>query len=626
MEGQDNSLEGAQFLHKKYPDLQSSKEVKRAVVQLEKNAPLKSLSPAEKIDTYLTRIEGFFENPDEFKRERGKHLIKEMLHRQCVIQPEDVPENYFEAQRREAENAGKGSLYITPAYKAEETEAIIRMQTKSLDNWINYLASNDANYPAWSKYYILRNIVNLGQYDKEKKEFAKRSKGTTVPFPDINYEALAYVVDALEKNISKTNIDDPKLNTLLEQKASFSALYAYEIDKVASSKKETATSIEQDKVAGEWKKFPMGSEPQPLVDLITNRNTGWCTVTRAAGQLRGGDFYVYCTSDEHGKLIIPRIAIRMEKGRVAEVRGIEGAQNLEPLMFPAAEKMLSELPAGRQYERRFADMRRVTEIMKKVNDHLPVVEGDRYYRYKDGHQPLTREELRFMYEFDRPILSFGEDNFDTRVYYGFQYHTRIDRKSNLAIIFGCQPDEVTSYDESVNDTTIVYNGTAHSSAASLAHSHPNLKFITHDASFQDEKEYQSLGNIELIGRNGYFSDSIISDLGKLKTIGRTATFSNSQISDLGSLESIGEGNFIDSQVTSLGNLRTIWGYANFNRCPLSTLGNLEYIGGNVYFEDSPISNLGNLKRVDGDIYVYEDSILDFSHIQHGRIIREKRGV
>ena len=67
-----------------------------------------------------------------------------------------------------------------------------------------------------------------------------------------------------------------------------------------------------------------------LAQSLRSWNTGWCTAgTRtAAHQLSMGDFYVYYTQDEEGKDVVPRVAIRMEDGSVAEVRGINPDQNL----------------------------------------------------------------------------------------------------------------------------------------------------------------------------------------------------------------------------------------------------------------------------------------------------------
>src|SRR3990167_8163794 len=55
-------------------------------------------------------------------------------------------------------------------------------------------------YPDWLKYWVMRSVVGLSSYDKDEKHFPSRDETTTNPFPDLNREALAYVLDAVEKD------------------------------------------------------------------------------------------------------------------------------------------------------------------------------------------------------------------------------------------------------------------------------------------------------------------------------------------------------------------------------------------------------------------------------------------
>jgi hypothetical protein len=95
-------------------------------------------------------------------------------------------------------------------------EVIISDQESTLDNWVDYLSSDDATYPDWLKYYAFRSVISLSTYDKEKHQFGKRvfpkkdpgtqkltNEPTVAPFPDLNREALAYVLDAIEKKQAK---------------------------------------------------------------------------------------------------------------------------------------------------------------------------------------------------------------------------------------------------------------------------------------------------------------------------------------------------------------------------------------------------------------------------------------
>lgn len=83
-----------------------------------------------------------------------------------------------------------------------------------------------------------------------------------------------------------------------------------------------------------------GSDPTALYESLQGYGTGWCTAGKEVAriQLQGGDFYVFYTKDEKGRKVIPRIAIRMENGQVAEVRGIESNQNMEANMVEVARE------------------------------------------------------------------------------------------------------------------------------------------------------------------------------------------------------------------------------------------------------------------------------------------------
>ena len=94
---------------------------------------------------------------------------------------------------------------------------------------------------------------------------------------------------------------------------------------------------------------------------------------------------------------MPRIAIRMENGTVAEVRGIESHQNLEGNMLDIAQEKLSQLPGGDSYFTKVENMKRLTEIDE---------------RFKASGE-LTPEDIVFL-RFSGPIEGFG-NNEDPRI-------------------------------------------------------------------------------------------------------------------------------------------------------------------------------------------------------------------
>lgn len=281
-------------LHDKYPELHKSEDVQRATeraAKLEHHKP--ATQPAEKLETWMDTLERIHIGRDPKVADR----IKDIYHRQFVMQPDQVPESYFEMQRRIAREQGHGDVDIPDQVRAEMAETISRDQARSLDSWIDYLSSPDATYPMWFKYYVFRNIVRLADFDKAKGEFPKRSRSTTGPFPDINREALAYMADSLAAHygIKDRAVEgepaqlDPATKQLLDADANFAKLYQHSIEKSMPTHAESLAVID-----GQWVKYDQGSSGAELAATLQGYGTGWCTAGEgtAQAQLDAGDFYL----------------------------------------------------------------------------------------------------------------------------------------------------------------------------------------------------------------------------------------------------------------------------------------------------------------------------------------------
>ncbi len=610
------------FLHKKYKDLQQSEEVKKAVHKHERLADeAVPNDPEKRIEIYLTRLERIFLNPDEIKRERNLEMVKPSMHEAFIIKPGEVPERYFALQQKITREQGHGDVEIGKEVRQHMIETLIADQRESLDAWIDYLSSPDATYPTWLKYFTMRSIVGLSSYDKEKHVFKKRSTGTTAPFPDINREALAYVFDALEKKYGEELLEDaetPELQSLLKN-ANFGELYAYAIDKCTPASKE-----EKEVITGAWVTYAQGSDPKPLYVSLQGHGTGWCTAgeSTAKQQLEAGDFHVFYSTDASGKNTIPRIAIRMQGDEIAEVRGINGNQELEPALIDSAKEKMGTLPGRERYEKKSADMKTLTVIERRVH----------------AKEDLTMKELRFLYEIDIEIEGFGYKK-DPRIE---EIRQERNKKQDYATIFGCIPNEVSlsGLDSNLNDGTIIAENLY--SQDVLAKFPKNLKYvvgrldfsnsglqsknlgqlesISGDANFR-ASQLQSLGQLKNIGGEADFRDSHVADLGELESIGGGAMFAGSQIKDLKHLKRVGgSANFEQSQVQSLGELQYIGGTAFFGNSQIKDLGQLESIGGGLDLTDSQVQSLGKLKSVGEGILVDANTTLDFSNIKHGGIV------
>ncbi len=436
------SLETPGFLKEKY-NLHNAEEVEAAASRTEiRTGEHVPQDPASRIQNYLERFTGILEREDPKHRERGIEALKEVLHRKFVIKPEEIPEGYFENQRRIARELGHGDVEVPQEMRDQLTEVVITDQETTLDQWIDYLASPDATYPDWLKYYAIRSVLGMGAYDKEKHQFGKRSKGTTKPFPDLNREALAYVLDAIEKNNSETGYDfstlaeedRPQFEKLLTGE-NFAKLYAFAIEKVTPATPEQLTST-----AGQWVKYDRGSDHTPLVQSLQGHGTGWCTAgeSTAKAQLESGDFYVFYSMDKDGNPTIPRAAIRMQEGNIAEVRGVAPDQNLDPTIAPVVEAKLKEFPDGAAYEKKTADMKTLTAIEQAI---------------KAG-QPLTGKQLRFLYEIDSQIEGFGYQR-DPRI---AELRSTRNPEADMPIVFECSPEQIARGAKDITAETKAYVG------------------------------------------------------------------------------------------------------------------------------------------------------------------------
>ena len=439
MEHEDTS---SQLLKQKY-NLHRSAEVDAAATRTRiRTGENVSKDPFARIQNYLNRFHEITDRGDPIKREHGIDASKRLLYRKYVIRPEEIPESYFENQRRLAREQGHGDIDVTPEMRDQLTEVIIADQRSSLDKWIDYFASPDSPYSDSLKYFTLRSVLNMAEYDKEKKIYPQRSKGTTKPFPDLNREALAYVLDAIEKKYKGQNID---LLTLDSQGAkefekllageNFAKLYAWAIEKVTPASPEELSATK-----GEWIKYNQGSDHMHLVQSLQGHGTGWCTVGEsiASRQIKDGDFYVYYSLDRSGKPTVPRAAIRMSGNRIAEVRGIAKEQNLDPFVVPTVEEKLKEFPDGPAYQRRVTNMRRLTAIENQIK----------------AEQNPSAQDLAFLYEIDLPIEGFGYQK-DPRI---AKLCSQRNLEEDMPIVFGCSMDQIARTTKDIRPDTKAYVG------------------------------------------------------------------------------------------------------------------------------------------------------------------------
>ena len=212
------------------------------------------------------------------------------------------------------------------------------------------------------------------------------------------------------------------------QTTDFAKLYAF-------AQVECAGNLDRESLQGEWVKYNQGSDYHQLEDSLKGKGTGWCTAEgSAAGQLENGDFYVFYTKNKAGIPTEPRIAIRMSGGEIGEIRGVNPRQELEPELVETAREKYQDLPGAEKYAKADKDMKQMTTIHQKCFSVDPKTKD------KTSLNPtLTSAELRFLYEIDGKMQSFGYDK-DPRVE---EVLATRRAKADLAGLYDCIEDQIS---------------------------------------------------------------------------------------------------------------------------------------------------------------------------------------
>lgn len=456
-------------LHLKNPELQTSTEVDRAVVRKERHTDKKIPNdPADRIESYMDRLEKLIldsENQQKKKdlgdilhtnRPRALSLLREKIINE-YIRPnkEKMAEGAAMVEARAARQMGIDVEYGVEQLEQRGEIAIGDLES-SLDQWITYLSDKNEPYPVWFRYYAFKNILNLGEYDKDKKEFPKRSKGTFKLFPDIDRGALAYVEEMMEASQDDTVLNriresqkklwqTPEKDLLTKEKARafFAMPFAKQYAEGIQQNGEITPELRA-QTRGQWIKYQKGTDPTALWLSLQNKGTAWCTkgYPTAKTQLEGGDFYVYYTLDSQGKPTIPRIAIRMKGDKkIAEnPRGVfDAQQNLEPNMIEIMEEKLQEFGSEAEaFKKKSSDMKMLTSIENKC----------------ELKQALTKDDLVFLYEINSSIEGFGYQT-DPRI---AELRQGRNTEEDMLVIFECTKNEIAYVPSQITKDTKAYVG------------------------------------------------------------------------------------------------------------------------------------------------------------------------
>ena len=362
---------------------------------------------------YLSRLDNMIEKHGNALEQKLWAASVENL----IIKPENIEDSYWKQQEQILRDNGQGRE-LTSNEKEYLTEDIINKQRESINTWSNYLGDKDCPYPTWFKVYAFDGVSKMGLINKETKEFEKRDKSTVASFPALNPEVLAkvyrninefYAVD--KKAWLAQHPDDAKLESLVKS-GNFPKLYAKELFETKTIIK---TPEKPEDIEGDWFTYQLGDEDELAK---TAEGTGWCIADPnvAHHYLEYGN-YGHSRNEEadnesssKAKFIIFKLkapnspdgystngvaSIRLDPdGKVAEVSGLDGGQALEDSLVQTVKEKVLSLPGGKEFLQKFEDKQTLIKL-----DH----------KLQNG-EDLTKEELSFLYELDRPIATLDTYN------------------------------------------------------------------------------------------------------------------------------------------------------------------------------------------------------------------------
>ena len=421
---------------------------------------------AQNTGAYIIRLEKYF-GGEKFSNETIQKQFTDkffhLLESRLLIKPENIPDEYWHAQEQIARERNNSVRYDDyPELKVQETEIIRNNQRERLREWYDYLTdstNNDHVYPAWFRFYVFDGICKLASIEKGEsaERFPKRDKTTVKTFPELDRGALALMYDTLQNSVNPHNgkIESAAIpehvpeNVISAAKSGSFADFYIEAIRATRGEHESTGDFR-----GEWVKYDQNSDPNILFNDLHGKGTGWCTadgLSTAKAHLANGDFYVYYCYNKDGQPTIPEIAIRMNAGQVAEVRGTGPNQNMsEGELVDIAKEKYHALPGGEKFDKKSADMQRLTDIHRKIFDFNRKT-GE--YSTKDDPEELTADDLRFLYEIDGSIEGFGYRD-DPRIK---ELLDDRDTRQDLAKLFGCRPEQISLSSEEALFGDIIYH-------------------------------------------------------------------------------------------------------------------------------------------------------------------------
>ena len=378
---------------------------------------------------YLSRLDRMVEKYGN----KAEQKIWEASAENVVMDYEDIPDAYWKQQEQILRDNGQGRK-LSEYEKEILAEDLIDKQRQSITSWANYLSDKNCPYPLWFKVYAFDGISKMSNaLNLDDADYNRRDNTTALSFPKLNAEILAKVYRQIndfygvdKENWLSKHSDDEKLVSLVKS-ANFPKLYAKEL---VDTKVILKTPERTEDVHGDWFEYKLGDEEE-IASLA--EGTRWCVVDPNVAH----NYLVYGqysnpeedddydqdyeddedwedddikVEDPEAKFIIFRLedpntpgvfasngsaSIRLDpNGIVDEISGLNEGQAVEDALVPIVKEKALSLPGGEKYLQKFDDKQTLIKLDNKM---------------KEG-EDLTKEELSFLYELDRPIATLDTYN------------------------------------------------------------------------------------------------------------------------------------------------------------------------------------------------------------------------
>ena len=363
---------------------------------------------------YLSRLDRMVEKHGDKVEQKLWAASAENL----VMEYEDIPDSYWKQQEQILRDNGQGRE-LSRHEKEILAEDLIDKQRQSITSWTNYLGDKNCPYPLWFKVYAFDGISKMSNtLNLDDADYNRRDNTTALSFPKLNAEILAKVYRQIndfygvdKENWLSKHSDDEKLVSLVKS-ANFPKLYAKEL---VDTKVILKTPERTEDVHGDWFEYKLGDEEE-IASLA--EGTRWCVVdpnvahnylaygkyghSRSTGSDKESNskakFIIFRLEDPNSPGIFASngsASIRLDPdGIVDEISGLNDGQAVEDALVPIVKEKALSLPGGEKYLQKFDDKQTLIRLDKKM----------------EKGEDLTKEELSFLYELDRPIATLDTYN------------------------------------------------------------------------------------------------------------------------------------------------------------------------------------------------------------------------